>query len=112
MCAVNIEDDEEFDRILYEAEIDLLDGSLETTRTNVDPGTTAESAVIPPINEGQVPVALAVTEGSYGAVCVGWSSHQELNTVNMSMVKRNYSNAITSIPIWESLNSPVLKHNE
>ena len=37
MCAYSIEDDYEFDKILYETEVDLLDGSLETNKTNAYP---------------------------------------------------------------------------
>ena len=43
----------------------------------------------------KVPATLAVAEGSYGIVRVGWGSRQELNTVNMSVVKRYYLNVIT-----------------
>ena len=38
MCSCNMEMmHDEFERILYEDEVDLLDGSLETNKTNVDP---------------------------------------------------------------------------
>ena len=39
-----------FYKILYNAEVDLLDGPLKTIEANTDPGMTAKSAVRPPTN--------------------------------------------------------------
>ena len=85
VCAYSIGDDDEFDKILYEPEVDLLDGSLETNKANTDPGTTAESAVRPPTNRRRVSATLAVAEGNYGEIRLGWGSRQESSTCNTTM---------------------------
>ena len=82
MCAYCIEDNNEFNTILYEAKVHLLDGSLETNKTNNDPDMTAESVVRPPTHRRQVKATLAVAEGSYGTVHLGWGLRQEPNTYN------------------------------
>ena len=59
MCLT--ENDEEFNRILYKVEEDLLNRS-----PNANPDVTADSAVRPSMNKRKVQVVLEVLEGSNG----------------------------------------------